>query len=418
MAKIFNIYLYLYTQRTSSFQQVIQIAQREHFVGNHVTQRIEKHPNRPYKGYAWITTLEGDSDPNHIQKQFLQLANQDYLGVSMEPQLLEGMIDCLRKYGYGRSANGFAGGHCDLHIQLERKISKYYGTEATVLHDSCGRSNITTIPALTDENSYILSDEYSHRTLIEGCKLSKVPKQNLLIFKHNDMEHLEKLLSSIPLEANKLIIGDGLCSIMGGLMDLGHIIPLSRQYHATVLVDEAHAIGVVGPHGKGTHDYYGIDLSKEKIIITGSLAKTLQSAGGYVTGPQDLVNRVKLSSGTFFSGNPLPLDCFVALKTMDLLTDDRRERMNQNVEQWIQLIQSLGFKINHQVGPIVTIVLNDPIQTVKIMKSLYQYGILAMGAIPPITPPGKSVIRTMITAGLTTDDLQFAYECFKRSQQS
>lgn len=394
-------------------QRIMEIVRKSgSFVGNHVRQRLELHPDRPYKGYAWLQTVEGGD------RQFLQLANQDYLGLSMEPTIHEGVMDCLQKYGYGRTANSFAGGHCDLHTQLENKISSYYNTETTLLHDSCARTNIATIPALTDEHSYIISDEYSHRSLIDGCKLSRVPHDHKYIFKHNNMQELTGILESLPLDANKLIIGDGLCSIMGGLMKLDEIVPLAKKYNAIVLVDEAHAIGVVGPHGKGTHDYYNIDLSLERIIITGSLAKTLQSAGGYLTGPRDLIDRVRLSSGTVFSGNPLPLDCFYALKTMDLLTLDRLHQLNHNVEQWIQKLRLLGLTVHHQVGPIVTIDIGDTEKAVHMMQSLYMSGVMAMGAIPPVSPPGKSIIRTMVTAGMTESDIEFATHAMSHALSS
>lgn len=352
---------------------------------------------------AWLT-IEG--------RQVLNLCSNNYLGLANHPQLKEAARAALEKYGVGPGAVRTIAGTTDLHEELERRLSVFKKVEATVVLQSGFNANQAVIPAIVGEEDVILSDELNHASIIDGIRLGKAKRR---VWKHRDSEDLRARLEEPEVrEARvRLIITDGVFSMDGDIAPLDKIVQLAEEYDAVVMVDDAHGEGVLGSHGRGIVDHFGVHGRCH--IEVGTLSKAFGVVGGFVSGSRSLVDYIKQQGRPFlFSSSLSPADTAAAIASVDLLEESEEpvRRLWENTDYFKKGMADLGFDTGASETPIVPVMLYEVETAQAFSRALFERGFFAMAISFPTVPRGLARIRVMMTAAHTTDDLDQALEAF------
>lgn len=352
---------------------------------------------------AWLT-IDG--------RRVLNLCSNNYLGLANHPKLKEAALAAVEKYGVGPGAVRTIAGTMDLHEELERRLAEFKKVEATVVLQSGFNANQSVIPAITGEEDVILSDELNHASIIDGVRLSKAKRR---VWGHRDVEDLRARLQEPEVrEARmRLIITDGVFSMDGDIAPLDEIIRAAEEFDARVMVDDAHGEGVLGSHGRGIVDHYGMHGRCE--IEVGTLSKAFGVLGGFVAGSRLLVDFIKQQGRPFlFSSSLSPADTAAAIAAVDLLesSDEFVRRLWDNTEYFKKGMAELGFDTGFSETPIIPVMLYEAETAQAFSKALFDRGFFAMAIGFPTVPRGKARIRVMMTAAHSTDDLDQALEAF------
>ncbi len=270
--------------------------------------------------YPYFHELESRPDTEVIMdgKRRIMLGSNNYLSLTIHPEVIEASVNATQKYGTGCSGSRFLNGTLDLHNELERELADYLGFESALTFSTGFQSNLGIITAIVDRKDYIISDVENHASIYDACALTKA---KFLRYRHSDMQHLEKKLKQAPFEANKLLVTDGVFSMSGDICNLPEIVRLCKQYNCAVMVDDAHGFGVLGEGGRGTAHHFG--LENEVDIIMGTFSKSLASLGGYVVANEDVVHYIKHNSRPFiFSASIPPSACAASIAALKVI---RRE---------------------------------------------------------------------------------------------
>ncbi len=345
-------------------------------------------------------------------KKMLMIGSNNYLGLTTHPKVVEATIAATRKYGTGCTGSRFLNGTLDLHIELEHALAEYMNKDACLVYSTGFQTNLGTIACLVQKGDYLFMDRADHACIVDGARLSygKVIKYN-----HNDMTDLERVLQSVPVEAPKLIVADGVFSMEGDIVDLPKMVKLARRYNSRIMIDDAHAVGYLGPTGAGTAEYYG--LTDEVDISMGTFSKSFASIGGYVVGDNRVMEYVKHFSRTMIFSAAIPPSAAAAVKAaLEVMKaePERRERLWQITRKMHEGLKSLGFDIGTTQTPIVPVRIGDMEECFMFWKMLTEANIFANAAIPPAVEPGNSLIRTSYTANHTDDQLDYVLETFEK----
>jgi len=356
---------------------------------------------------AWFT-VDG--------RRVLNLCSNNYLGMADDPSLKEAAKAAIDRLGVGPGAVRTISGTQSLHLELEDRLAAFKGTEATILLQSGFTANTTTIPAITGEGDLIFSDELNHASIIDGCRLSKA---KVVRYAHNDAGDLNKQIESAGDCRRRLIITDGVFSMDGDIAPLPDIAAVASQYGCLTMVDDAHGEGVLGDHGRGIVDHYG--LVGEIDIEIGTLSKAFGVVGGYVAGRRVLVEYLKQRGRPFlFSTGPTPADVAACIAAVDLLEadDGRVTRLWDNARYFKEKMGAAGFDTGRSETPITPVMIGDAGKASELSKELFQEGVYAQSIGYPTVPRGKARIRVMISAVHSREDLDFGVlkftECGKR----
>lgn len=358
-------------------------------------------------------------------KEVVMLASNNYLGMSNHPAIKKAAIEGIRKYGYGVASVRFLCGTQTIHLDLERKISKFVGTEDTILFSSCFAANEGFFASLTNEKlgyetykDVIYSDRLNHASIIDGQRLCRPETTEKKIYNHADVKDLERQLEE---DKNKdyrlrIIATDGVFSMEGDLAPLADLVALAQKYGAILFVDDSHAIGVCGKTGRGTPEEFGV-LGKVD-VITGTLGKAIGGAsGGYISGPKELIAYLRQKSRPYTFSNSLPPAIVRAcIASFDLLTKDKSivRRLQENTKYFRQEIKTLGFKILDGTHPIVPIMLGEASLAQDMSAALLKAGVYIKGLWFPVVPRGEARLRAQISAALTKKDIDRALEAFRK----
>ncbi|HUL45234.1 MAG TPA: glycine C-acetyltransferase [Bacteroidota bacterium] len=379
------------------------------------------------KTFKHETALEGPQGGtvNVRGKKVVMLASNNYLGLSNHPVIKKAAIDGIRKYGYGVASVRFICGTQDIHLQLEKKISKFVGTEDTILFSSCFAANEGFFASLVNEkfgredyHDVLYSDRLNHASIIDGQRLCRPEAVEKRIYGHGDMADLER-----QLEADKsnnyrfrIIVTDGVFSMEGDLAKLASIVALARRYNAMVFVDDSHAIGVCGKTGRGTPEASGVLGQID--VLTGTLGKAIGgAAGGYISGSRDMISFLRQKSRPYTFSNSLPPSIvFGAMAAFDLLTKDKSivRRLHENTAYFRREIAGLGFKILEGEHPIVPIMLGEASVAQDMSFALLKEGVYIKGLWFPVVPKGEARLRGQISAALTKSDIDRALSAFEK----
>lgn len=344
-------------------------------------------------------------------QQVLNMCANNYLGLANHPEVIKAAKESYDKWGYGLSSVRFICGTQQIHKELEQKIAGFLETEDTILYSSCFDANGGLFETLLSENDAIISDELNHASIIDGIRLCKAQRFR---YKNSDMNDLEEKLKEAQTAKIRLIATDGVFSMDGFIAKLKDICNLADKYNALVMVDDSHAVGFMGKHGKGTHEYN--DVMGRIDIITGTLGKALGGAsGGYTSGRKEIIDLLRQRSRPYlFSNTVAPSIVSASIKVLELLKSSTalRDKLEENTKFFREGIEKAGLNIKPGVHPIVPIMIGDAALSQKMAARLLEKGIYVTGFFYPVVPKGTARIRVQISAAHSKEDLEFAIEKF------
>ena len=346
----------------------------------------------------------------------LNFCANNYLGLADDPRVVSAAKEALDRWGYGLASVRFICGTQDVHKQLERRLSDFLGTEDTILYSSCFDANGGLFETLLGERDAVISDELNHASIIDGIRLCKASRYR---YRNRDMADLEAQLQVAVAAGSRrrLIATDGVFSMDGYLAPLDAICDLAERYDAMVMVDDSHAVGVVGPRGRGTSDLFGVTDRVD--VVTGTLGKALGGAsGGYTSGRAEIVSLLRQRSRPYlFSNSVAPAVVGGSLAVLDLLSsgaagDELRARLRENTAFFRSQMTSLGFDVLPGDHPIVPVMIGDAGQAARMADMLLGKGVYVIGFSYPVVPIGKARIRAQLSAAHTREDLELAVAAF------
>ena len=348
--------------------------------------------------YPYFHALESRQDVEVIMegKRRIMLGSNNYLGLTTNPRVIEAGVKAIEKYGTGCSGSRFLNGTLELHLELEDKLAKFLGKDGVVTFSTGFQSNLGIISAVVGRGDYVICDRENHASIYDGCKLSY---GTMLRYHHADMADLERQLQKVPEEAGCLIVTDGVFSMGGDIANLPEIVRLAKKYGARVMVDDAHALGVIGKGGRGSASYFG--LEKDVDIYMGTFSKSLASLGGYMAADANVCDYVRHASRPFiFSASITPASCATAMAALDeLIAHPELVDKLQHISAYFRKqLTDRGIKIRMSETPIVPIFTYEMRDTLFITKQLYDAGVYVNSSIPPAVAPHECLIRTSLMA--------------------
>lgn len=366
--------------------------------------------------YPYFRAIEENEGPEvKIEgRKFIMAGSNNYLGLTADPRVKEASINAIKKYGTGCSGSRYLTGTVDLHIELEHRIAEFLGFESVLLFSTGYQTAIGVISTLATKGDFIILDKENHACIVNGAMMAKGSFAEFVRYKHNDMDDLEKTLSRIPESAGKFIVTDGVFSVTGEIVDLPNLIKVAKKYGARVLVDDAHAVGVIGKGGRGTPSHYGLEAETD--LVMGTFSKTFSSLGGFVAGPERVTNYLKHHSpAIIFSASPTPASCAAALVSLEILKEEpwRVDKLISNSNKMRKGFKELGFTIVEHETAIVPVIVGDVDKAFLFWRKLFDLGIFVNAFIPPGVPPNMSMMRTSYMATHEDIHLEQILDAFK-----
>ena len=366
-----------------------------------------------YKDERIITTPQRSRIDTTAAKAVVNMCANNYLGLSDDPRLIAAAKKSYDEWGFGLSSVRFICGTQEIHKQLERKIAGFVGMEDAILYSSCFDANGGLFETLLGPEDAVISDELNHASIIDGVRLCKAHRYR---YKNSDMEDLRRQLTDARAAGcRKIIIAtDGVFSMDGYIADLKGICDLAEEYDALVMVDDSHAVGFMGEHGRGTPEFCGVMGRVD--ILTGTFGKAMGGAsGGYTAAKREIVDLLRQRSRPYLFSNSLaPAICAATIATIDMLTESTalRDKVHENARYFRAEMEKLGFDLLPGEHPIVPVMLYDPKIAGEFARRMLEKGVYVVGFCYPVVPKGRDRVRTQISAGHTKEDLDFAVRCF------
>ena len=360
--------------------------------------------------YPYFREIQSDQDTEVMisGKKVLMFGSNAYLGLTNHPKVKEAAIEAVKKYGTGCAGSRFLNGTLDLHIQLEKRLAEFVGKEDAIVYSTGFQVNLGVVSCLTGREDYILWDELDHASIIEGHRLSFSTK---LKYKHNDMESVEKQLQKCDPDKVKLIVTDGVFSMEGDVAKLPEIVALAKKYNASVMVDEAHGIGVFGRQGRGTCDHFGV--SQDVDLIMGTFSKSFASIGGFIAADESIINYLRHHSRSYiFSASNTPAATAAANAALDIMMNEpeRIQHLWDLTHYALEGFRQMGCEIGNTSTPIIPLFIRDNDLTFLIVKELFEAGIFVNPVVSPAVASEDTLIRFSLMATHTKEQLDYALE--------
>lgn len=365
-----------------------------------------------YPYFREITSMQGTEVTDIDGHKILMFGSNAYTGLPSDPRIIAASHAALDKYGTGCAGSRFLNGTLDLHIKLEKEIAKYIGKEDVLGYSTGFSVNEGVLSVVVGRGDYIICDDRDHASIVDGRRLSFATQFH---YKHNDMEDLERVLAKLPHEAIKLIVVDGVFSMEGDLAKLPQIVELKHKYNCSVMVDEAHGIGVFGREGRGICDHFG--LTDEVDLIMGTFSKSLASIGGFIASDFDTINWLRHTSRTYiFSASNSPAATAAALEALHILQKEpeRIEHLWDVTNYALKRFREEGFEIGDTESPIIPLYVHDVDKTFLVTKLAYDAGVFINPVIPPACAPQDTLVRFALMATHTKDQVDQAIEILKK----
>jgi glycine C-acetyltransferase len=348
-------------------------------------------------------------------REVLNLCANNYLGLADHPEVIAAAHEAIDRWGFGLASVRFICGTQELHKDLEAALSRFLGTEDTILFPSCFDANGGLFEVLLSDEDAVISDELNHASIIDGIRLSKAQR---LRYRNSDMEDLEARLKEVAGARRRMIATDGVFSMDGYLADLPAICDLAERHDAMVMIDDSHAVGFMGSRGRGTHEHHGV---MERVdVLTGTLGKAMGGAsGGYVSGRKEIVDLLRQRSRPYlFSNTVAPAVVGGSVKAIELLerSTELRDRLHDNTRFFRSEMEAAGLDVLPGEHPIVPVMVGDAALAGRIAEAMLATGVYVIGFSYPVVPKGKARIRAQVSAAHTRDDLAFAVRAFAESR--
>jgi len=364
--------------------------------------------------YPYFRAISSEQDPEVIinGRKVLMFGSNCYSGLVNDPRIKEAAIEATKKYGTGCAGSPFLNGTLDLHKQLEARIAEYIGKEDVMIYSTGFGVNLGVVSTLTGREDYILWDERDHASIIEGRRLSF---SKHLKYKHNDMESLEQQLQRCEPDKVKLIVTDGVFSMEGDVANLPEIVRLAKKYDATVMVDEAHGIGVFGEGGRGTCNHFGV--TDDVDLIMGTFSKSFASLGGFIATDKEITNFLRHHSRSYiFTASITPASTAAALKAIDIMIaePERQEHLWKLTNYALEGFRNMGCEIGNTSTPIIPLFIRDNFKTFAVTRDLLEEGIFVNPVVSPAVAPQDTLIRFSLMATHTKDQVTTALEKIRK----
>jgi 8-amino-7-oxononanoate synthase len=360
--------------------------------------------------YPYFRAIESDQDTEVIMdgKKVLMFGSNSYLGLTNHPYIKEAAQKAIAKYGTGCAGSRFLNGTLDIHIQLEEKLAELVGKDQALCYSTGFQVNLGVVSAITGRKDYILLDELDHASLIEGSRLSfsKVMK-----FAHNDMHSLENKLKKCEPDSVKLIVVDGIFSMEGDIVKLPEVVELARKYDASIMVDDAHSLGVLGKNGSGTASHFG--LTNEVDLIMGTFSKSFASLGGFIAADKEVINFIKHNSRSLiFSASMTPASVATVMAAIEVMENEPERISNlwEITDYALKGFKAQGFNTGKSESPIIPLFIGDDIKALKLTQILLADGIFINPVVSPAVPKEDSLIRYSLMATHTKEQVDISIE--------
>ncbi|MGH7162183.1 MAG: aminotransferase class I/II-fold pyridoxal phosphate-dependent enzyme [Planctomycetota bacterium] len=351
---------------------------------------------------ATEVTIEG--------RRMVMIGSNNYLGLTHHPKVQEAARRAIDEFGTGCSGSRFLNGTLSLHIELEERLAAFFGKEAALTFSTGFQTNLGALSVLAGKNDLIFCDRENHASIFDGARLSFA---TLKKYRHNDIEDLDRLLQQTPADKGKLVVTDGVFSMLGDLVDLPRMVEVARKRDAKVLIDDAHGVGVIGEGGRGTASHFGVDVD----VITGTFSKSFASLGGFVAADADVINYVQHHArAMIFSAAMTPSNAATALAALDVIETEpeHRQRLLENVRYMKKGFSQLGFDVDGAESAIIPLRIGDEGATFMAWRTLFDQGVFTNAVVPPAVPPGQSLLRTSYMARHTREQLDRCLDVFAR----
>jgi 8-amino-7-oxononanoate synthase len=363
--------------------------------------------------YAYFEPIASAQEPEVKvgRRRMIMIGSNNYLGLTTHPRVVAAANAAIAKYGTGCGGSRFLNGTLDLHEEVERKIARFKGKEAALLFSTGFQANLGLLSALAGKGDVLITDKLDHASIVDGCRLSFGETRR---FHHNDMEDLERVLQASG-KSGKLIVVDGVFSMEGDIANLPDIVRLAKKYKARIMVDDAHATGILGKKGRGTAEHFG--LEDEVDIVMGTCSKSLGAVGGFVASSAEVIHYVKHRARPMIFSASLPAACVATIgAAIDVIQEEpeRRERLWEIARSMKRRFAELGFDTGQSETPIIPVILGDDRVTFEFAKRLRQNGVFANAAVSPAVPKGRGLIRTSYMATHTDEQLDRVLKAFKK----
>ncbi len=360
--------------------------------------------------YPYFRCIDSEQDTEVIMsgKKVLMFGSNSYLGLTNHPRIKEAAIEAVRKYGTGCAGSRFLNGTLDIHLQLEHELADFVGKDEALVYSTGFQVNLGVLSCITGRRDTILCDELDHASIVDGRRLSF---STLRKFKHNDMEHLERELQRCDPDTIKLIVVDGVFSMEGDIANLPEIVRLKEKYNASIFVDEAHGLGVLGREGRGTCDHFGV--TKDVDLIMGTFSKSLATIGGFVAGDKEVINYIRHNARSYiFSASNTPAATAAAIEALHIIKEEpeRIENLWNVTNYALDNFRELGFEIGATSTPIIPLYIRDTDKTFMVTKMLWDEGIFVNPVVPPACSPQDTLIRFSLMATHTKEQVDRALE--------
>ncbi len=362
--------------------------------------------------YPYFQVIRSPQDPEVVVdgRRMIMVGSNNYLGLTSHPRIMEAATGAVEKYGTGCAGSRFLNGTMDLHDEVEAKLAKFKKKEAALLFSTGFQTNLGVISALVSKDDVVIIDRWNHASIIDGCRLAF---GQTLKYRHNDMEDLERILASHR-DKGKLIVVDGVFSMEGDIVKLPEIVRLARKYGARVMVDDAHATGVLGKEGRGTTDHFA--LEDEVDIVMGTCSKALASVGGFIASSHEVIHYVKHNARSMMFSASLPPPCVATIgAAVEVIEEEpeRRAQLWKNAQRVREGLQEMGFDTGLSETPIIPVVIGDEMQAFQMGRALHQQGIFANVSVRSAVPEGRALIRTSYMATHRDEHIDRVLEAFR-----
>lgn len=364
--------------------------------------------------YPYFIPLNSEPDRRVVINghELIMLGSNNYLGLTTHPKVKEAAVEAIRNYGTGCTGSRFLNGTLELHVELERELAEFYRQEDCIVFSTGYQTNLGVVSALVRKGDIVITDKLDHASIMDGCRMSYGSVQRFL---HNEPASLERCLEKLPRDSGKLIVVDGVFSMEGDLAPLDAIVPLARRHHCRLMVDDAHAVGVMGRHGRGTAEHFGVEDQVD--LIMGTFSKSFATIGGYVVGEHKVISFIRHQARPLiFSAAIPPTAAATALAVLRIIRSEpeRRERLWRNARKMLEGLRDMGYNIGTTVTPIIPLHIGPDMKTLAFWRSLYDAGLFTNPVLPPAVPPNRSLIRTSYMATHTEEDTDQALDIFRK----
>ena len=365
-------------------------------------QKFMKEGVYPY--FREITSKQSTEVTDIDGHKILMFGSNAYTGLTNDPRVIEAAHKALDKYGTGCAGSRFLNGTLDIHVKLEKELAEFEHKDDALCFSMGFAVNAGVIPAVVGRGDYIICDDRDHASIVDGRRLSFATS---LHYKHNDMEDLERVLKKLPHEAIKLIVVDGVFSMEGDLAKLPEIVELKKKYNCSIMVDEAHGLGVFGKEGRGVCDYFGV--LDDVDLIMGTFSKSLASVGGFIAGDKDTINYIRHNCRTYiFSASDTPAATAAAMEALHIIRTEpqRQERLWDVTKYALRRFREEGFEIGDTESPIIPLYVRDINKTFLVTKLAYEAGVFINPVIPPACAPQDTLVRFALMATHTNEQVE------------